>query len=375
MRAAPSIETFTSGIWRSCAARLVGPLSARLPLRVRLVFLVAAVLLACGRTGAAQQIQMHGGLGPQLRMVQFLVIQGQIVARSDPAYAGQSRSASVGGTQRQERLTINLSTGFPDVHYQLTTPDVELAIDVVAQSDGDPTAAPTEVSIRKQPRSGAGGVGVLFEQSAQGELVLTIEQQGERTTRRSKNLWQLLLTEPNLARNHLVPLLELLNGTWRLAETAQALEEALCRAAAAATDSNTQQWDTLVAALASPRYAQRQAADRALRAQGRQLVPYLLALDQARLDVEQRRRIKGILLAFDGAGEADTPDRVAYLLVRDLRVWLALLNHADLSMRLCAHSQLERMLGRRVEFDPRANDEARAAQFEVVCKQLEDQRP
>ncbi len=373
MRAAPSLETLPSGMWRSCAARSTQALSARLPVRLGLELLAAAAVLAAGRTGAAQQIQMHGGLGPQLRMVQFLVIRGQIVARSDPAYAGQSRSASVGGTQRQERLTINLSTGLPDVHYQLTTPDVELAIDVVAQSDGDPTAAPTEVSIRKQPRSAAGGVGVLFEQSAQGELVLTIEQQGERTTRRSKNLWQLLLAEPDLARGHLVPLLELLDGTWRLAETAQALEEALCRAAAAATDSDTQRWDALVAALASPRFAQRQAADRALRAQGRQLVPYLLALDQARLDAEQRRRIKGILLAFDGSGEADTPDRVAYLLVRDLRVWLALLNHADLSTRQCAHGQLERMLGRPVEFDPRANDEARAAQLEALRKQLEDQ--
>lgn len=373
MRAAPSFETLSSGMWRSFAARAAQLLFARLALHLGLVLLAPVAVLSVGRTAAAQQIQMHGGLSSQLRMVQFLVIRGQIVARSEPAYAGQSRSASVGGAQRQERLTINLSTGFPDVHYQLTTADVELAIDVVAQSDGDPTAAPTEVSIRKQPRSAAGGVGVMFGQSADGELVLTIEQRGERITKRSKNLWQLLLVEPDLARSHLVPLLELLDGTWRLTETVQALEEALCRAAAATADANTQQWDALVAALASPRYAERQAADRALRAQGRQLVPYLLALDQARLDTEQRRRIKGILLAFDGSGEADTPDRVAYLLVRDLRVWLALLRHADLSTRMCAHSQLERMLGRRVEFDPRANNEVRAAQLEVLCKQLEDQ--
>lgn len=339
-----------------------------------LAVVVGVATLAAGGRVSAQQVQMHGGLVSQLRMVQFLVMRGQIVARSDPAYAGQSRSASVGGTQRQERLTINLSTGFPDVHYQLTTPDVELSIDVVAQPEGDPACSPTEVSIRKQPRSGAGGASVLFEQSAEGELVLTVEHQGSSTTRRSKNLWQLILSEPELARGQLVPLLELLDGSWKLAETALAVEEALCRAAVATTDAHTQQWDALVAALASPRYAQRQAADRALRAQGRQLVPYLLALDQATLDAEQRRRLKAILQAFDGPGEADTPDRVAYLLVRDRQVWMALLNHPELDTRLCAHGQLERMLGSPLEFDPRGDEATRAAQLEALRKRLDAHR-
>jgi hypothetical protein len=318
---------------------------------------------------------MHGGLGPQLRMVQFLVIRGRIVARCDPAYAGQSRSASVGGTQRQERLSINLSTGFPDVHYQLTTPDVELTIHVVAQPDGDPTAAPTEVGIRKQARSGAAQPSVLFEQSAEGDFVLTVEEQGSTTTRRSKNLWQLLLAEPEQGRGQLVPLLELLDNSWRLADTTLAVKEALCRAAAAADDAHTQQWDALIAALASPRFAQRQAADRALRAQGRQIVPYLLGIDQAQLDAEQRRRIKGILEAFDGPSEADTPDRVAYLLVRDEQVWLALLNDDDLSTRLCAYRQLERLLGAAPEFDPRAEEGVRAAQYEALRQRLGEGGP
>ena len=60
---------------------------------------------------------------------------------------------------------------------------------------------------------------------------------------RGETVWYLLLAEPELCRQHLLPLLEMLRSDWRLVETAQAIESQMLRIAEAYQPENLRRWD------------------------------------------------------------------------------------------------------------------------------------
>ena len=176
------------------------------------------------------------------------------------------------------------------------------------------------------------------------------------------SLWHLWLAEPEVCRQHLLPLLEALRPDWRLKERVAQIEEELLKAAAAGQLPDRQGWTALVAQLSDDRFSKREAADRELRALGPIVVPFLERLDLARLEPEQQLRVRRILTGMRRDMEEDPPQQVAAWLTADAGVWLAMLDRPQESTRRAAKTQLARLLGTIVQFDPAAPPEVRRRQ-------------
>ena len=188
---------------------------------------------------------------------------------------------------------------------------------------------------------------------------------------RGETLWYLLLAEPELCRQHLLPLLNMLRGDWRLVETAQAIESQMLRIAAAYRPENIRRWSALVANLASDRFLIRQAADRELRSDGTTVIPFLQSLNRHHLDLEQSSRIASIVESQSDSAE-DTPEQEACRLMDNQRLWLVLLGRPQESTRGVAARQLAFLLGTdSIAFDPGAAAPVRKTQMEALRTRIE----
>jgi hypothetical protein len=175
------------------------------------------------------------------------------------------------------------------------------------------------------------------------------------------SLWHLLLAEP-AAREHLLPVLTQIHPSCRLSEQLAAVEGALVSTAGTDVAAQRGQWQAWVDQLADPSFARRCEADQALRASGQSSLSHLRQLDPAALDLEQRRRVRGILAAIADSGP-DSPERVAGWLADDKRVWLALLGRGDERERQAAARHLSKICGKPVSIDPAASDDQREQQL------------
>ena len=100
----------------------------------------------------------------------------------------------------------------------------------------------------------------IFANRALGPITLTVEQDGVTREVQGESVWYLLLAEPELCRQHLLPLLNMLRGDWHVVETAQAIESQMLRIAGEYRPENLRRWNRMVADLASDRFIVRQAA-------------------------------------------------------------------------------------------------------------------
>jgi hypothetical protein len=324
---------------------------------------LAAWPLALAATAWGQR-ETPVSLPARLQWVQFFVASGRITATS--AHVGQTMSREAKAPTRQERLSVNVSTGEPAVNYELTTETETLSIEI---SEAD------EVRIRRRPKGNAPGVPMDFRQVANQESVLTLGVPPNQQVIRGKTLWHLFLAEPDACRQNLIPVLETLRPGWRLAETGRSLEEALYRAAEDAKAEDRQRWTSLVAGLASDEFAERQAADRALREAGPVVLPFLRGLDRSLLDAEQRFRLRRIIAALSDEENDDTPERIAPWLVNDPGVWCSLLARADEAKRRAAAARLAFLLNEPIDFDPKAEPAVRQTQIDRLRKKIEPSRP
>ena len=121
--------------------------------------------------------------------------------------------------------------------------------------------------------------------------------------------------------------------------------------------------------LASERFAERETAERELRAAGQVIVPYLQSLPSDQLDAEQTTRIRAIVGSLSVEYE-DRVDRVVAWLAGDETVWLTLLDRDDLEQRRFAAAQLAALLGQEIEFDPEAAADARREQIERLRRRV-----
>jgi hypothetical protein len=176
------------------------------------------------------------------------------------------------------------------------------------------------------------------------------------------------MVEHEAASEHLLPMLVELRPNWHIAETLADAERALIDHAGEDVVPRRRQWQTWVDQLASDRFAQRQGADRELRAGGQSVLGFLRQLEPSELDPEQRRRIAGILAA--AAQEPDSQSRVAEWLLADKRVWLSLLSRGDAEQRIAAAEHLSRLCGQTLAFDPEASDDQRRVQLAELRAKL-----
>lgn len=331
--------------------------------RGRLVVWLALLMVAFSAhpqwVAAEPPLQMNPGLANQLRYFQLAVVSGRIAINSP--HSGRRMEAKHRDANRQESLTLTLAAAYSAIHYELSMPESQLTIEI--NGDG--------VAIRRQVGTQASQLPLDFDQPASGPLTLAVGPEEDRRVFRAATLWHLFLAEPDLCRNELAPLLQLLRPDWSLAETATRIEEALLRSAEARRTPDRDAWLSLVQDLSDPKYSRRQAAARKLRNYGSEILPFLTTLDRRKLDAEQWYRVRTLIASLAGGNEYDVPERTAPWLAGDPRVWHWLIARDEASKRKLAAEQLGRLLGGRLEYDPAAEPEVRQAQWERLKERVE----
>jgi hypothetical protein len=338
-----------------------------MPRRLGRRFLAATATLvvwgamsSIGAVARAQQVQLNPGLTQMLRYFSLDVVSGRIVAAS-PQRDRKLESQST-GKDRRERLSITLSGEATSISYELAVGDVQVGFEVV---DG------AEVTVSRRGKGAGDGSFLEFHQPKSGRVSLRVGEGDKEKVYQAGNLWQLLAAEPVLCREKLTPLLQLLKPDWRLDQIALDAERSLYESAKLLQNADLAQWRQLIDDLGDPKFSKRQAADRRLRAFGRGAALFLMSIDWRRLDAEQQARLRAIYHELSGGDRADTPDRVAFFLARDPRVWLRLLETGEAAERRLAHEQLERLLSIRIAFDPEGDPPLRETQLAALRRQLD----
>lgn len=350
----------------SCGCGQISPkmeLMQRRSISRRCVWAIFAVAVFLSSTpfATAQKLVMNENLTKQLGRVQLVVAGGRIVAQA-PQLGGRITSNST-DDDRNERLSIEFTGPQPSFEYELSLPDEQFLVQV---NQGE------RVTLKHLPRSNASELEPLeFIQEPDSSILLVIGAGENRRDYRSTSLWYLLMDEPELCRDRLVPLLELLRPNWQLIKTAGEIEAGMIRAAQSPARTNREQWSNLVAQLASDSFAERRAADRLLRQVGQAIVPYLESLDPARLDAEQRFRIRRIVGQLANDEAEDLPARVMQSAAADPRAWLTLLDREEESLRRLAVEQMQELMGEEIAFDPAAEASIREEQMALLRTRFE----
>jgi len=203
-----------------------------------------------------------------------------------------------------------------------------------------------------------------LHQNRRGELRMTRDE--VKTVYPS--FWHLLLAEhDSFARDHLIPVLQLLRPQWGLEDQLASINQLLMkRNQTSLSQSLVQRW---VDGLASRDFGARRNADRALRAYGQEIVPLLRQLDVSRLNAEQRRRIQQIARSCNTDRE-DNVERVVSRLLGDLWVWCYFLNADEEHIRKNAHRRLCAILNQEITFNAQADLPGRMSQITRIQRDL-----
>jgi hypothetical protein len=314
---------------------------------------------------AAQENGSHHllpNLAARLSVVHFFIADGRIEATG--LEAGLEREqTSTGGSDRQEKLAFSTNADQEaSIEYELSSATELVTVEVI---DG------RQVTLARHPaKDNKATAQVDFTQPNDGPLSLTVTDHGVVRRVGGPTLWHLLVSEPELCRRHLLPLLEMLRSDWHLTEVSQAVEAQMVRTAEAYQPENLQRWSALVADLASEKFTVRQGAERQLRAAGSAVFPFLQGLDRGKLDFEQCSRIQRILESRYGAGE-DTAELAASELMTDRLLWVDLADRPQASVRHAAARQLAFLLGENPRFNPDASADIRRAQLAALRRRIE----
>ncbi len=301
------------------------------------------------------------------RRVEFSLNLGRVAVWSRNYY-GSSSSRSSGST-RSERLSIRTNRvasragGFSvTVGYELSTSEEVFKID--AESD-------RLLQIRREPKGDSQVVPVEFVQEAGRPVRLAIGADDERKAHEAPSLWHLVLAEPAAVREHLAPILKPIMPDSDLVGQAEKLPARMIEMAAAQETPDTERWAELVVQLGHDQYALREAADRALRQAGPNVLAFLRNLDYGKLDAEQQFRVKRIIRSMTRTPGSDTIDSIAEWMLTDARAWLILLGRDEEATRRAAAQRLEVLLGEPIGFDPSADPTLRRKQIESLRKRIE----
>jgi hypothetical protein len=169
--------------------------------------------------------------------------------------------------------------------------------------------------------------------------------QGGESTFAANTLWHVILQSPDESLDVLEPALRCLNPAWEIRSTSEAVQRLLFAASLPAGAREQSRRDELVQQLGSPRFAERDAAQRALAEMGPRLLPYLQALDWSALDAEQRHRLQDLLAACLSANSRDEATTIARWLEEDPAVWYGLLLRAEDRGESIALAHLRSLLG------------------------------
>lgn len=321
--------------------------------------LLVGLALGGATTAAAQSEDalIGPGLANQLRSMEIRLVSGRIRFQSEYFGVGRVENSVSRGKDRQERLTVNQTTALPTISYGLSTSAFDFTLDV---------AEGRQLTLHRAPKTGAEPPALEFSQPIEGPVRLSVGAGETRRVHEADTLWHLLLVAGEDCRLHLLPILRALRPALVVPLEEAQLRTQLVRAAKSTQHVDRSHWSTLIAELGSPRYAERQRAERRLRDLGQIVLPYLAGLPRESLDAEQAFRVRAIMSHLERQADEDSAERVAAWMATDPRVWLHLLGDSDATMRTVAREQLAVLLGRPIEFDPQADEATRARQQAAV---------
>lgn len=327
-------------------------------------WLTAALTWAALLGGSIRLQADQGPSGESLpvrhRWVDFDVVQGRLRAHNPRHATTQFASRETEKPLLRESFSVNVDAGEPAVHYEQIEQGRRLCVEFQRRG---------AVTFEQEWDSSNGPHRACFQQPYVGPVTLLIEANNATNTYSAPSLWHLLLAEPKVSSQFLCPMLESVRPGWRLLDQARELECELLDVAEAGLLDHRTQWRTWVDQLASPHFAERQQADRALRASGYAVLAYLASLDVGRLDSEQRARINAIQRSM-ATRAGDTPDRLAAWLVADKPIWVTMLAHHNPTFRQAAAQHLSRICNESIEFTPDADETLRRRQLDRVRSQL-----
>jgi hypothetical protein len=329
----------------------------RISATLAVVLALALAAAAHGQGAGIAPISPSKNNAARLRWMHYSMVAGRVVVSS--AYQGTHMTLGPAQVERRtERLQIHIDPDRIHFRYELSGADEQLTIALGEDN---------ELSIRRtrsQPK-----YALRFEQNSDGAVTLALADEDVNCTLEADSFWHLYLAEPQRVRRHLVPLLELLRPSWQLSAMGAAIEDSLIQRAQHPRPLAGERWSALVEDLASPKFADRENAQRELYKAGPVVVPFLQSLDRKGLDAEQTARVRSLIESLSVDYE-DTTDRVATWLAGDQQVWLSLLSRSELFKRRTAADQLTQLAGAPVDFDPAADETLRAAQFERLAARL-----
>ncbi|MBL8825625.1 MAG: hypothetical protein JNM18_01480 [Planctomycetaceae bacterium] len=338
----------------------------RLPLTRRLWIVSAAGVLTsaawASKAGAQSPLkhQVNPLVQSQLRFLEMRVVMGRIEITTDDPIRNFSTQSKQG--ENSERLSIEFAPQTLSLDYVLGTPQGDYSIRVVDSR---------EVIVRRNPGPGQKALPVLLVQPQEGPLQLIVGTGETAREVRAHSLWQIALAEPEIFREEIAPMLHWLRPNWRLGITADEIETSLTSWNAPVAVVSEAVIDQFVSDLGANEFSVREEAERRLQAVGAQAVPWLRRLDLARLDAEQRARVRRVVGELGEAEEEDSSRGVVRWLAVDPQTWLLLLNRDDAKLRQLALDKLTRQLNRPIEFDPAADAETRQKQLAELRKSLE----
>jgi hypothetical protein len=319
----------------------------------------------CAATAAAQTPRPP--LAPsrensqRIRWLEYKMVAGRLAATSNyPAGMNISFGTPAAAGSIHERLQIITLKDQASLNYALVRGGESLSF-VVAQ-DGEVRAS----HVRDEPH-----FEMHFSQPPDKPLALAIVEENSNRRIVGDSFWHLYLAEPELVRRHLIPYLELLRANWQLDAAGRTIEDGLVQQAQNAPRLDTPKWRRLVDELGASEFPRRESAQRELLEIGQVTLPFLEAIDPARLDAEQAARVRTLIESLSVDYE-DSSDRVTPWLAADRRIWFALLQRREEVKRRVAAAQLERLTGQPLEFDPAADDAIREAQLEKLRPRFED---
>ncbi len=275
------------------------------------------------------------------KWIRFVMVQGRILAivpRGQNGAMSSSEDASI-----RETLGVHGQGDSTLVRYQRQCAKQEIQIHFFGQSDLELERRPLAPEI--QP--------LRLKQPARGPVILDVGPADAVRRYEAPTLWHLFVTQPEVCRHELIPVLQILRPDWRLKERSHQIESLLLTEPSGDAPLG---WEQLVAQLGDARFPVRQAAERELRSGGQNVLPFLENLDTSRLNAEQRSRVRAIRDSLGDQSE-DTASRVAAWMVNDVRLWQAWSEHGAVAQRSQASLQLAR-LARTPESAPRVADRA-----------------
>lgn len=316
--------------------------------------LALAATACCALSAAAQQ--PRASLPAQLGWIKFRITAGRLHVIN--ANYRQSKTYESGNplVGESETLRLNISLESNTVQYRLESPAEQLTVDFDAADS---------VVIVRTPREDKSITAMTYRQDRAGGVRLIIGEGDQAREHRAASFWQLMLLARGDVEQHLLPVLLALRPGWPIAETADGIEAALVQMAKSGRLPDRAAWAKLVDQLGSSRFSERRSAERRLREAGPAVVAYLKSLPLESFDAERRARIERLLVSMSSSSD-DTPARIAMWLIDDPLTWTAVLLSADRTHRALAKGQLEKLLGREIQFDVDADTEKRDAQIAAL---------